>query len=67
MPDTATPPKRLVKSPQKMIFGVCSGIADYFNLDPTIVRLGWVLLTALTGFVLGIVAYVIAAVVIPEK
>lgn len=59
--------KRLLKSSHKMIFGVCGGIADYFNLDPTIVRLGWVLLTAFTGFFLGIVAYVVAAVVIPEK
>lgn len=67
MADNKKAPKRLVKSANKMIFGVCGGIADYLNLDPTIVRLGWVLLTAVTGFFLGIVAYIVAALVIPEK
>ena len=50
-----------------MIFGVCGGIGNYFNLDPTIIRLSWVIMTAITGFILGVIAYLIAAVVIPEK
>ena len=39
--------KRLYKSnTNKMVDGVCGGIAEYFDLDPTLVRLGWVLLCA---------------------
>ena len=48
----------------KMIAGVCSGIAEYLNIDPTVVRLIWALV-GLTGA--GIVAYLIAALIIPEK
>ena len=58
--------KRLYKSNEnKMIGGVCGGIAEYFGMDPTIVRLGWVLFCALGGS--GIVAYLIAAIIIPKK
>ena len=48
----------------KMIAGVCSGLAEYINIDPTIVRLIWALI-ALSGA--GLVAYLIAAIIIPEK
>ena len=48
-----------------MIDGVCGGIAEYFGIDPTLVRLGWVLLCALGGS--GIIAYIIAAIIIPRK
>ena len=48
----------------KMIAGVCSGLAEYINIDPTIVRLIWALIS-LSGA--GIVAYLIAAIIIPEK
>ena len=58
--------KRLYKSNEnKMIGGVCGGIAEYFGMDPTIVRLDWVLFCALGGS--GIVAYLIAAIIIPKK
>lgn len=58
--------KRLYKSNRnKMLEGVCGGIAEYFNLDPTLVRLGWILFCALGGS--GILAYIIAAVVIPRN
>ena len=58
--------KRLYKSKEnKMIDGVCGGIAEYFNMDPTLVRLGWVLFCALGGS--GIIAYIIAAIIIPSK
>lgn len=49
----------------RMLEGVCAGIANYFALDPTLVRLAWVLFTAMGGS--GIVAYIICAVVIPEE
>jgi len=48
----------------KMIAGVCSGLAEYINIDPTIIRLIWALV-GLSGA--GIVAYLIAALIIPEK
>ena len=57
--------KRLYKSNQnKMLDGVCGGIAEYFGMDPTVVRLLWVLFCALGGS--GIIAYIIAAVIIPR-
>ncbi|MCD8355690.1 MAG: PspC domain-containing protein [Clostridia bacterium] len=52
--------KKLYKSlSNRMLWGVCGGIAEYFELDPTIVRLAWVLFTILGGS--GILAYIIAA------
>lgn len=47
-----------------MICGVCSGIAEYFDIDPTVIRMLWVLVTLLGGS--GIIAYIIAAVIMPE-
>ncbi|MDD7023512.1 MAG: PspC domain-containing protein [Lachnospiraceae bacterium] len=58
--------KRLYKSNEnKMLDGVCGGIAEYFDIDPTLVRLGLILFCALGGS--GILAYIIAAIVIPRK
>ena len=58
--------KRLYKSnTDKMVAGVCGGIAAYFDIDPTLVSLGWVLFCALGGS--GILVYIIAAVIIPEQ
>ena len=58
--------KRLYKSKEnKMLAGVCGGIAEYFNLDPTLIRLGWIVFSALGGS--GILAYIIAAIVIPQN
>ena len=58
--------KRLYKSNEnKMVCGVCGGIAEYFDIDPTLVRLGWVLFCALGGS--GILAYIRAASVIPGR
>ena len=57
--------KRLYKSRvNKKIDGICGGIAEYFELDPTLVRLGWVLFTCLGGS--GLLAYIICAFIIPE-
>ena len=49
---------------KKMICGVCSGLANYFNIDPTIVRVAYVILSIITGFVIGIVAYLIIYLII---
>lgn len=58
--------KRLYKSgTDKKLCGVCAGIAEYFEIDPTIVRLAWVVFTLLGGS--GIIAYIIAAIVMPVE
>ncbi|MCI8639052.1 MAG: PspC domain-containing protein [Coprococcus sp.] len=60
-------PKRLYRSRMnRTICGVCGGIAEYFNIDPTIVRLGGVLLACIS-FGTGVLAYFIAAVIIPDN
>ena len=46
------------------LFGVCGGIAEYFNLDPTLVRVGWAILT-LSG--VSILVYIICAFIMPKK
>ena len=57
--------KKLYKSEtNKMLAGVCGGIAEYFNIDPTLVRLGWVVFCALGGS--GVLAYIVAALIIPR-
>lgn len=57
--------KRLYKSRQnRMLCGVCGGIAEYFNIDPTIVRLITVALCLGAGS--GLIAYIVAAIIIPE-
>ncbi len=57
--------KRLYKSRNnKMLCGVCAGIADYFNIDPTIVRVLWAVLALAGGS--GILAYILCAIIMPE-
>ncbi len=58
--------KRLYRSrTNKQLAGVCGGVAEYFNLDPTIVRIIWLLLTLAGGP--GLILYIIMAVVVPEE
>ena len=49
----------------KMVCGVCGGIAEYFDIDPTLVRLGLVAFCCLGGS--RLLAYIIAAIVVPPK
>lgn len=59
--------KRLYRASEKdsMISGVCAGIAEYFETDPVLVRLLWVLFVF--GFGTGILAYLLAWIIIPRK
>ena len=58
--------KRLYKSrSNRMICGVCGGVAEYLKLDPTIIRLLFALFCFLGGS--GILVYIIAAIIIPEE
>jgi len=59
--------KKLLRSRKnKVIAGVCSGIGNYFGIDPVVIRLLWVVLTIFSGFFMGILAYIIAWIIIPE-
>ena len=58
--------RRLFKSRyDKKLCGVCGGIAQFFNLDSTLIRLAWIIFTCLGGS--GIIAYSIAAIIMPEE
>ncbi len=57
--------KKLTKSAtNRMLCGVCAGIGEYLGIDPTVIRLIWVLITFMGGA--GLIAYIIAAIIIPE-
>lgn len=56
--------KRLTKSNNRMLLGVCAGIAEYFDIDPNVVRLLWVMFCLLGGS--GVLGYIIAAVIMPS-
>ncbi len=56
--------KRLTKSNDKKIAGVCSGVAEYFGIDPTAVRLVWALSILVYGFGLGL--YILMAIIMPN-
>lgn len=58
-------PRRIYLSRDKKIGGVCAGIAEYFNVDPTIIRLIWVIFSLVYGT--GLLAYLICWVVIPDS
>ena len=50
---------------RQMLCGVCGGLAEYFDLDPTLVRVGWVI--AFFAFSVGLWAYLICAIIMPKK
>ena len=58
---------RLVRSnTDKRIAGICGGLAEYFDVDPTIVRISWVIVSIICGAgILGVVAYLVAWFIIP--
>ncbi len=58
--------KRLTRSAaNRMLAGVCAGIAEYFAIDPTLVRIGWVVFCLLGGS--GVLAYILCAILMPEE
>ena len=59
-------PKKLYRSKSnKMIAGVCGGVAEYFNIDPTVVRVIWAI-ASIFAFA-GVIAYIVCALIVPEK
>lgn len=60
--------KKLYRIEQgKMIAGVCGGIAEYCNMDPTIIRILTVVLALITAGIPFVIAYIICAAIIPTK
>jgi phage shock protein PspC (stress-responsive transcriptional regulator) len=59
---------RLVRSDtDRRIAGVCGGLAEYFALDPTLVRVAWIIISVVPGFVVfGLMAYAVAWFVMPK-
>jgi phage shock protein C len=58
--------KRLVRSAtDSRLAGVCGGLGEYFDVDPTLIRLVWALLTIFSGLVFGVVAYLLCWIVMP--
>ena len=51
----------------RIVAGVCGGIGEYFKIDPTLVRLLWLFITMVSAGVGGLVAYIIAWIIIPEE
>ncbi len=60
--------KKLYKTegPYKMVAGVCGGIAEYFDIDPTLVRVAWVVATVFSFSALFWI-YVVCAIIMPRK
>lgn len=66
MADTAGPKKFYLSQTDKKLAGVCGGIAEYFGLDSTLVRLGFVLLMLITAVFPLLLFYIIAALIAPR-
>jgi len=61
-----SPHKRLTRSRNnKKIAGVCGGVAEYLDVDPTLVRVAWVMLALFVGW--GLVGYLIAWIIMPDE
>ncbi|MEQ9288969.1 MAG: PspC domain-containing protein [Cyclobacteriaceae bacterium] len=59
--------RKLTRSNDRVIAGVCAGLADYFGLDPALTRLGYVLLSVLSAAFPGLLVYIILWIVMPES
>lgn len=59
--------KLYLSETDKKISGVCGGLGEYFNVDSTIIRLAWVLMLFPTALIGGVIAYFLAAAIIPKR
>jgi phage shock protein C len=60
--------KKLYRSEHnRIIAGICGGVGEYFDVDPVVVRLIYLLITVFTGLVPGIVTYLLAMLIVPER
>ena len=65
-PESSPDKKRQLRVSNRMVAGVCGGLAEYFNIDPSLIRIIWAIGT-LSTMGMGILAYIIAAIVLPEE
>lgn len=61
-----TEKKKLTRSKDQMIAGVCGGLAEYFGIDPTLTRIGYVLISLLSAAFPGLLAYIILMIIMPK-
>lgn len=59
--------KKLTRSNNKKLYGVCAGIADYMGWDVSILRILWVVVSLCTGIGLGVIVYLVCALVMPME
>jgi phage shock protein C len=59
--------KKLFRSNNKMLAGVCAGIAEFFNLDPTLVRIAYVIVSIFSAGFPGILLYIILMLIMPRQ
>ncbi len=59
--------KKLTRSTNKILAGVCGGIAEYFDIDPTVVRILYAALTCFSAAFPGLILYIIMLLIMPEK
>jgi len=59
--------KLYLSNDDSKLSGVCGGIAEYLNIDSTVIRLLWIIFTLATGLIGGIVAYLLALMIIPRQ
>lgn len=59
--------KKLTKSSNKMIAGVCGGVGDFFGVDPTLVRVAYALLTVFSLAFPGVLLYILLCIIIPKE
>ena len=59
--------KKLMRSSNKILAGVCGGLAEYFNLDPTLVRVIYAALTLFTAGFPGILLYIVMLLIMPQS
>jgi len=60
--------KKLYRSKEnKVLAGICGGLGEYFDVDPVLIRLFWLVLAVLSGVLPGVIAYVFAILVVPKR
>lgn len=60
--------KKLYKSKNNKVFcGVIGGLGEYFDIDPVLLRILWLVIVVITGFFPGIIAYIVACLVVPHN
>ena len=59
--------KLYLSTTDRKIYGVCGGIGEFLNVDSTVIRLAWVLFSIFTAVFGGVLAYIIACIIIPER